>query len=131
MPQSIKLLLALCVLALALASTLLSAIWPPAQRYQNLIAVSWGDGTQGKALYGAYVYAEPDGAGVRVTATVYVGRPTLWQSYEHTPIVLGTAADDIEAVARWGRIAWSEQGVTFGTGADARTIPRLDLESHR
>lgn len=131
MPRGHRLLAAASLALLLIAFALLAMAWPPAQRYQNLIAVSWGDGTQGKALYGAYVYAEPDGAGVRVTATVYVGRPTLWQSYEHTPIVLGTAADDIEAVARWGRIAWSEQGVTFGTGADARTIPRLDLESHR
>lgn len=129
--HSPRLLVAASLVLLLVAFALLALTWPSAQRYQNLIAVSWGDGTQGKALYGAYVYAEPDAAGVRVTATVYVGRPTLWQSYEHTPVVLGTAADDIEAVARWGRIAWSEQGVTFGAGAHARTIPRLDLENHR
>lgn len=131
LPRSLRLLLAACVLALAFAAALLSVVWPPAQRYQNLIAVSWGDGTQGKALYGAYVYAQPDAAGVRVTATIYIGRPTLWQSYEHDPITLGVAPTDIDAVARWGQISWSEQGLTIGTGPHAVTIARSQLEHHR
>lgn len=131
LPRRLKLLLAACVLALAFAAALLSVVWPPAQRYQNLIAVSWGDGTQGKALYGAYVYAQPDAAGVRVIATIYIGRPTLWQSYERTPITLGVAPTDIDAVARWGQVAWSAQGVTFGVGPYAHRIARSDLERHR
>lgn len=131
MSRGNRLPIAACLTLLTLALVLLAVAWSPAQRYQNLISVSWGDGTQGKALYGAYVHAEPEGTGVRVIATIYVGRPTLWQSYEHKPIDLGLAADDIEAVSRWGRIEWSEQGVTIGAGPHARLIPRIDLENHR
>lgn len=128
MKKSVTLLLAgLCAGSLVLNL----ALYGPATTYPHLVAVSWGDSKYGPALYGAYVFYEERGDQLAVRATIYIDRPTLWQRYEHDTLELGSVRNDAEAVAQWGRIAWSEQGVAFGHGDKTVQVKRADLEKHR
>src|SRR5881397_3104249 len=43
-------------------------------RLNRVVAVSWGDATNAKAFYGAYVYLHPKDPGYSVRARVYLGR---------------------------------------------------------
>ncbi len=124
---AIPLLLLVCTASL-LANFLL---YTKANAYHNLVAVSWGDSKYAPALYGAYVYYEPDGDHLQVRATIYIDRPTLWQSYQHKTINLGQVRSDAEAVAQWGKITWSQDGVRFGTDERNVLIGTADLEKHR
>lgn len=94
----------------------------------KLLAVSWGDGKYGKAFYGAIVYLEPATFGQRVKARVQIGRgnPMFHECGE-----LGRAATAEEAVAKWGKIDWQDDGLHIGTGTNAFFLPRAKLESHR
>lgn len=128
MKKSLIFLLAgLCAASLALNLVL----YGPAQTYPHLVAVSWGDSKYGPALYGAYVFYEERGDHLAVRAAIYIDRPTLWQRYQHDTLELGIVRTDVEAVAQWGRIDWSAQGVTFGRGDKTVQVKIADLEKHR
>ena len=94
----------------------------------SLVAVSWGDGKYGKAFYGAYVQLEPVEGGYAVEAFVTIGRgnPTVHNCGE-----LGRVTSSEEAVAKWGKIDWQDDGLHIGTGTNAFLLPRAKLESHR
>ena len=94
----------------------------------SLVAVNWGDGKYGKAFYGAYVTLEPLAAGYSVKAFVSIGRGN---GMFHDCGELGRVATDTEAVAKWGKIEWLEDGLHIGTGTNAYFLPRAKLESHR
>ena len=94
----------------------------------RLVAVSWGDGKYGPAFYGAHVYLEPVTSGYSVRARVYVGRGN---DYYHDCGELGTVQTDAEAVARWGTISWSEDGLRIGSSTNQYFLARAKLESGR
>lgn len=99
------------------------------QQMERLVAVSWGDGKYGKAFYGAYVFLRPvTGGGYYVMARVQIGRGN---PMFHDCDALGYVADPKEAVAKWGKIDWQEDGLHIGTGTNAYFLPRAKLESHR
>jgi len=109
----------------------LGLLWPRASFSDRLVAVSWGGGPQGQALYGAYVVLEPAPVGLEVVLLIYIDRPTAWIRQTMGPIKLGTVASDEEAVRRWGRLAWEDRGLVVGTGPESRLIPAADLSRHR
>lgn len=82
--------------------------------YSNLIAVSWGDGPYGRAMYGVYVYkgAEKEGK-IQVKVRVYTGRQNFFFiSYYRDFGVIGAAENnDFDA---WGDIVWTPEGVAIG-----------------
>jgi hypothetical protein len=96
---------------------------------QRVVAMSWGDGAYGKAFYGAHVYLEPVSGGYSVQARVYIGRGD--GAYFHDIGELGRVATAEEAVARWGRVEWSEDGLRLGEGEGSFFLPRAALERHR
>lgn len=100
---------------------------------QRLVMVSWGDGAHGEALYGAYVYYEPAAYGrLAVKLSVQIGRGDAWGGYQHDERLLGMVADVNEAVALWGAVAWTEDGLVVGVPGKARHVfPRAELERHR
>lgn len=120
-----------CFASLITLALFSAVLYQPAISYTRLIAMSWGDGRDTQALYGAYVGYEPLGKQLQVRATIYIDRPGLWWSYQHDPITLGVVATEQEAVARWGRIEWSAEGVRFGAGSQVVLFKREDLERHR
>ena len=97
-------------------------------RLDRVVAISWGDGSYGPAFYGAHVYLEPRGDVYSVHAQVFIGRGN---GYRHELGELGEVAHPEAAVARWGRLEWSEDGLRIGTGPDAVFFPREKLERHR
>lgn len=102
-------------------------------REERLVAVSWGDGKYGEAMYGAYVYlGNATDDAVEVKATIHIGRDTFFASQEYDLGVIGSAKDEVEAVKRWGRVTWKDDGVEFG-GEAGRSywLPRAAFESHR
>jgi hypothetical protein len=101
---------------------------PDTVRVERAIALSWGDGKYGPAFYGAYVYLQPVDGGYSVRARVYIGRGN---GYVYDCGELGRAQSEAEAVARWGKIDWREEGLRIGSGADQYFLPRADLENHR
>ncbi|GAC1570780.1 MAG: hypothetical protein NVS3B3_24740 [Aquirhabdus sp.] len=121
------LLIAVCGISLVVNLKTLTI----ASQYSHLIAVSWGDSKYAPALYGAYVFTEPKNNARLVRATIYIDRPSFWISEQHQTIDLGLAKDDAEAVARWSKINWSDEGVQFGHDQHTVLIKRTDLESHR
>lgn len=100
---------------------------------ERLVAVSWGDGKYGKAHYGAYVHYEPRFNGtVNVKLTVRIGRGSLWRGYLHDARSIGTARDPVDAVARYGVLTWSEEGLRVGDApGKGYLFPRAEMERHR
>jgi hypothetical protein len=98
---------------------------------QRVVAISWGDGRYGEAFYGAHVYLEPRDDGYAVQARVYVGRSTGWLTYSHDIGELGRVASAQEAVARWGEVQWSAEGLRLGKGEGSYFLPRAEFENHR
>ena len=90
--------------------------------------MSWGDGKYGSAFYGAHVYLEPTSNGYSVQARVYIGRGN---DYFHDCGELGTAQSDSEAVTKWGKIDWREDGLHIGNSTNEFFLPRAKLESYR
>jgi len=97
-------------------------------RLDSVVAMSWGDGKYGPAFYGAHVFLEPRETGYSVQARVYIGRG--YGAY-HDCGELGRVQTDAEAVARWGRIEWRDDGLHIGTSPGAYFLPRAELENHR
>jgi hypothetical protein len=106
---------------------------PSERRIDRVVAMSWGDGEYGKALYGAHVYLEPleEQPGYSVRARVYISRGTFYSAYFHEMGEIGHAASSEEAVERWGTLLWRPDGLHIGTDPDAPFLPRSKLESHR
>ena len=103
-----------------------------AARMDKLVAVSWGDGKYGKALYGAYVFYEEKDGQLVVKLSVRIDRGSFWTQYAHDTQTLGTVKDPVEAVARWGVITWTEEGLTVGMPpGPTHLFPRAELEQHR
>jgi hypothetical protein len=103
-----------------------------AEQLDQLVAVSWGDGRNIAAFYGAYVYYEPRADGqLDVKLRVSIDRPTPDFRYEHLARALGVAKNPADAVARWGLITWNDAGLSVGTGSDVYHFPRSELERHR
>lgn len=102
-------------------------------RVDRVVAMSWNDDEAGRPSYGAHVYLEPldEGAGYSVQARVYIHRGDEFFAYYHEVGELGRAATDDEAVARWGTIVWSADGVRFGDEPDARFLSREALRRGR
>jgi hypothetical protein len=96
---------------------------------ERTIAMSWGDGKYGPAFYGAWVYVEPANGAYAVHARVWLGAGNdAW----HECGELGRAATHEEAVRRWGRVAWTSDGLSIGHGApDDFFLARDVLEAHR
>ncbi|MCX6897374.1 MAG: hypothetical protein NT105_01620 [Verrucomicrobia bacterium] len=102
-----------------------------AVQLQRVVAMSWGDGWGGLAFYGAHVFLEPQAGGYSVRARVYIGRNDGCFTYFHDCGELGRVQTDTEAVARWGRIEWREDGLHIGAGTNHFFLPRARLERHR
>ena len=98
------------------------------RKEERLVAVSWGDGRFGPAVYGAYVCAVPSDGGYSVSAHVKIGRGN---AMIHDCGALGRVRTAEEAVARWGKIEWLEDGLHIGTGPTQYFLARKDLENHR
>ena len=102
-----------------------------AAQMQRVVAMSWGDGKCAPSFYGAHVYLEPQASGYSVQARVYIGRSTGLLTYCHVCGELGRVRTDAEAVARWGKIEWREDGLHIGTDTNQFFMPRARLERHR
>jgi hypothetical protein len=118
---------------LAVVSFALSVyLYRVAMQLDHLVAVSWGDGKYGKALYGAYVFYEEKDSQMLVKLSVRIDRGSFWSQYAHDTRTLGTAKDAADAVAQWGTITWSAEGLEVGSPpGPTHLFPRADLESHR
>jgi hypothetical protein len=93
------------------------------------LAMQWGDGKYGASFYGAEVYVKPSGKGYSVRGRVQIGPGN---PYFHDCGELGWVSNHGEAVKRWGRITWKEEGLYIGRGdADDYFLPRKTIESHR
>jgi hypothetical protein len=112
---------------LGFAACWLTTCTSESDRIQNTIAINWGDGRYGPAFYGAHVYVEPVGDAYSVQARVLISRG----NYYHDMGELGRVVRLEEAVARWGRLEWTEDGLHVGSGADRVFLPRQQLENHR
>jgi hypothetical protein len=98
---------------------------------EKTIAMSWGDGRGQKNYYGAQVYLVPGGFDGRysVRAIVRIGPGN---GYVHDCGELGRAATEAEAVEKWGKITWKEEGLFIGDpDAGGYHLPRARMESHR
>lgn len=126
-----KIVLFLLLIALSITLFFGMALYRMASQYTQLVAVSWGDSKYAPALYGAYVYIEPQQNHWMAKARIYIDRPSLWQSQQQESIDLGKVNDPQQAVARWSQINWSSEGVRFGSGEHSVLVPRASLESHR
>ena len=99
-----------------------------ATRLERVVVMSWGDGKYGPSFYGAQVYLEPRRSGYSVRARVHIGRGN---DYFHDCGELGTVQTDTEAVARWGTIAWHDDGLHIGSGTNHYFLSKGQMESHR
>jgi hypothetical protein len=97
-------------------------------RAARLVAVSWGDGKYGPAFYGAFVYLVSEGGGYSVRARVALGRGN--DSF-HECGELGKVRTDEDAVARFGRVVWRNEGLYIGQPGGEYFLPRAHLERHR
>jgi hypothetical protein len=93
------------------------------------VAMCWGDGKYGPGFYGARVYLVPAAEGYSVRACVYIGPGN---DYWHDCGELGDVQSHEEAVAKWGKITWKDEGLYIGDGSpDDYFLPREKLEAHR
>lgn len=120
--------MALAVLGLAISVY----FYRVATRLDKLVAVSWGDGKFGQALYGAYVFYEEKDGQLVVKLSVRIDRGSFWGQYAHDVRTLGIVKDPVEAVTRWGALSWSDQGLRVGSPSGPTYLfPRAELEQHR
>lgn len=123
--------IALLVMALLASLAMNLLLYPPASRHGRLVAVSWGDGPGVPALYGAYVWLDGEAPQLRAMLTIYIDRPGLWASYEHSPRVLGPVNSPEQAVQQWGVLRWEPDGLHVGSGPQAVLVPAAELQRHR
>ncbi|MCL2876739.1 MAG: hypothetical protein FWF12_10760 [Betaproteobacteria bacterium] len=99
----------------------------PFQYVDKTIAISWGDGKNDKAFYGAQVYLVPMKNGFSVRARVIIHDSSRW----HDCGELGIVETKEKAVAQWSHIDWQPEGLYIGTGENRHFTPRKRIESHR
>jgi hypothetical protein len=124
------------VLLIALiAVALLPGAWivycklrPPIDLDERIIAVQWGDGKYGLAFYGAFVYMAREPAFISVRARVFIGHGN---DYWHDCGEIGRVQTEEEAIEKWGRIVWREDGVHIGDENTGFVLPRRIVEQHR
>lgn len=93
------------------------------------IAIAWGDGPPGPAFYGMRVFLEPAKAGLSVRAEIRIGPG---DGMVHDCGEIGTAPTRAEAVQRFGRVTWRDDGVHVGEGSrDEFFLARDVVEAHR
>jgi hypothetical protein len=128
-----KVFLALLVFALCIALLATVMLHKRAQRFNQLVAVSWGqsDPNGPPALYGAYVWLDGQAPRQRATLSVYIDRPSLLASYQFDDRDLGPVINAEDAVARWGQVRWSAEGLRIGQGPQSLLIPAAELAKHR
>ena len=124
MKRILTALLALLLMAAGFAAGWLISARRSETRLDRVVAFRWGDGKYGDAFYGAQVYLDPLPAGYSVRARVYIGRGN---DYFEDLGEIGTAADDTEAVKKWGAIEFLPDGLHIGV----YFLPRERLEAHR
>jgi len=125
----VTLLIALAAVPAAFLTGLGLAYRAEAAPAGRTIAIAWGGGKYGDAFYGAHVYVgEAEGPELPVRALVYISRPDRFTYYAHDCGEIGRAKDWPEAVAKFGTIRWSADGLRIG---DGYFLPRAQLESHR
>lgn len=109
------------------------SLYERAAQMERIVAVSWGDGAYGKAFYGAYVYYQPrKDDRLNVLLSVRIGRGDLLNHHAHDPKLLGVVKTPEEAVARWGTVTWTDQGLTVGSAREPGFVfPKESLERHR
>jgi hypothetical protein len=124
---------AVCAAAFAFALYLGWRLYLQAQELQHLVVASWGDSKYGKAFYGARVYyVEDAGKPLTVWLDVQIDRGSVWTQYRHDPRLLGEAANPADAVAKWGQLEWTAQGLQVGRSPRmSHLFPTAELENHR
>lgn len=133
----VKLVAGVAAVVALIAAFLIVSTWSDLEERaliaERLITVGWGDGKYGNAFYGAYVHYEPRFNGtVDVKLTLRIGRGSLWRGYLHEARSIGTARNPEEAVARYGVLTWSEEGLWVGDApGKGYLFPRADMERHR
>jgi hypothetical protein len=133
--RSIATKAAFAALALGTLASMAAAmhLYTYAHRFNRLVAVSWGqvDPHAPPALYGAYVWLDGREPNLRATLSIYIGRPSTVLSYRFDDRDLGTVPSEEEAVARWGDIRWSAEGLHVGQGHAGVLMPAAELTNHR
>jgi hypothetical protein len=131
--MTMKVLAALLAIGMLAALASAARLHTNADRFNRLVAVSWGqsDPNGRPALYGAYVWLDGREPSLRAMLTIYISRPSLAVSYQFDDRDLGSVSSAEEAVARWGDIAWSAQGLRVGRGHAAVLVPADELTNHR
>jgi len=119
-----KTLVAILAVALGFTAGWMLASRRSETRMDRVVAMAWGDGKYGQAFYGAQVSLEPAASGYTVRARVYIGRGN---DYFYDCGSIGKAADDVEAVKKWGTIEFRPDGLHIGD----YFLPRERMESHR
>jgi hypothetical protein len=128
-----KLVVAALALGLVLAVAAATMLHTRAQRFNQLVSVSWGqsDPNGPPALYGAYVWLDGQAPSLRAKLSIYIDRPTLTAGYRFDDRDLGSVASAEDAVARWGHLGWSSEGLRVGQGHGSVLVPAADLAKHR
>jgi hypothetical protein len=98
-------------------------------RLNRIVTVSWGDASDTKAFYGAYVYLYPKDPGYSVRARVYMGHDNNNVFYYCGE--LGLVRSEAEAVAQWGRIDWRADGLHIGSGTNHYFVAIAELDRFR
>jgi hypothetical protein len=129
----LPLVLTALVALLALSAYLAWQLYQQAQQLHHQVVAGWGDSKYGKAFYGARVYyVEDAGKPLKVWLVVQIDRGSAWTQYSHNPRLLGEAASPADAVAKWGQLEWTAQGLQVGRSGQASYLfPTSDLENHR
>ena len=100
--------------------------------YNNILAVSWGDGPYGKKMYGAYVYkgAEIDDK-VQVKLMIYISRQDFWfNTYYMDFGVIGMDSRE-KIYDNWREVSWRPEGVYIGNASARYFISKVELANHR
>ncbi len=93
-------------------------------RDARVVAVAWGDSKYGHAFYGAVVSVDNERGAGAVRAVVHIGRGS---SYIRDLGELGRVASVEEAVQRFGRVEFRDDGLHLGD----YFLAREELEKHR
>jgi hypothetical protein len=56
----------------------------------------------------------------------------VWTQYGHEPRLLGVVNSPADAVAKWGQLEWTAQGLQVGRSRwMSHLFPTAELENHR
>jgi hypothetical protein len=101
---------------------------------EKVVAISWSprrivaDTPVGPAQYQARVFAVPAANGWSLRANVWMPSVEMF----HDCGELGLATGSVDAVERFGTVAWRDDGLhLFDAGREVRFVPFSLLETHR